>query len=107
MTGAPRTVVLRPHRQQPAEGVVFDFDGQCLEDFVMAQATRVRRLEAQVANLQDENRQLRSHVGDRLVAIAEVHRALTGARRGPVKLINRDSAGAIDSIEEFIPDSAP
>ena len=107
MTGQPRTVVLRPHRQQPPEGTVFDFDGASFEEFVLQQAVRLRRLEAQVENLQSENRHLRSYVSDRLVAITEVHRALTGARRGPVKLINRDSAGAIDSIEEFIPDSAP
>ena len=107
MTGQPRTVVLRPHRQQPPEGVVYDFDGQCLEEAVMQQAARLRRLEAQVENLQTENRQLRSYVSDRLVAITAVHRALDGARRGPVKLVNRDSAGAIDSIEEFHPpDSA-
>jgi len=86
---------------------VFDFDGQSFEEFVLQQAARLRRLEAQVENLQAENHRLLSYVSDRLVAITAVHRALDGARRGPVKLVNRDSAGAIDSIEEFIPDSAP
>jgi hypothetical protein len=74
-------------------------------DAIEASVAQLAAIDQRIAHLESMSA-AGAAVDERLAALADIRGALADAKRGPIKLVNRDSAGYIDSIEEYLPEGA-